>query len=81
MSKVLFTVDTKACVLYIKISDDKVHKTKEILPEVFVDYNAKNQVIGIDVVSPCATIIRRIAKKLHLPIMKDFRKFEELSQI
>lgn len=74
----LFTMDTQASALYIKIRDGKVHNTKEVLPEVFVDYNSKGDVIGIDVVSPCVSIIKKIAKKLHLPITKHLRKFEEL---
>lgn len=74
----LFTMDTQASALYIKIKDNRVHNTKELLPEVFVDYNTKGEVIGIDVVSPCVATIRKIAKKLRLPITKHLRKFEEL---
>ncbi len=77
----LFTMDTQASALYIKIKDGKVHDTKEVLPEVFVDYNTKGDVIGIDVVSPCVSIIRKVARKLHLPITKHLRKLKGLCRM
>jgi uncharacterized protein YuzE len=77
----LFTMDTQANALYIKVKDGEVSVTKETLPEVFVDYNAENEILGIELVSPCVATIRKIAKKLRLPIIKHLKKFEELCQM
>ncbi|MFA5240024.1 MAG: DUF2283 domain-containing protein [Phycisphaerae bacterium] len=77
----LFTMDTQANALYIKVREGNVSVTKETMPEVFVDYNAKNEILGIELVSPCVTTIRKIAKKLHLPLTKHLKKFEELCQM
>jgi len=74
-------MDTQANALYIKVKDGEVSVTKEVLPEVFVDYSTKNEILGIELVSPCVSTIRKIAKKLHLPIIKNLKKFEELCQM
>jgi uncharacterized protein YuzE len=74
----LFTMDTQANALYIKVKKGETSATKEVMPNVFVDYNAKSEILGIELVSPCVTTIRKIAKKFHLPIAKQLRKFEEL---
>lgn len=79
----VLTIDTQACALYVKLRDGDIASTKEILPDVFVDYNSKKEIIGIDLVSPCVATIRKLAKKLRLPMLKHIRKplIDEISQM
>jgi len=77
----LINIDTQAGAAYIKIKEGKVSYTKEMLPEVFVDYDNKNEILGIELVSPCVITLRKLAKTLHLPILSRIRQpLEKLCQ-
>ena len=72
-------IDTQAGAAYIRLKEGKVRKTKEILPEVFVDYNHKNEILGVELVSPCVITLRKVARQLHLPLLNRIRQpLEEL---
>ena len=70
----IINIDTQAKAAYLKLKDDECHHTKEILPEVFVDFNKQNEMIGIELISPCIVTLRKVAQKLHLPILNKIRK-------
>jgi uncharacterized protein YuzE len=72
-------LDTQACALYVRIKEGKVSKTREAMPEVFVDYNASGQVLGIDLASPCVATLRKLAKQLHLPILNRIRALPKVA--
>ncbi|MFA5429533.1 MAG: DUF2283 domain-containing protein [Candidatus Omnitrophota bacterium] len=63
----LINIDTRAGAAYIKISEGKVAYTKELLPEVFVDYNSSKEILGIELISPCVLTLRKALKVLRLP--------------
>jgi len=68
------TIDTQAKAAYLKIKDGTPVLTKEILPEVFVDFDSKKNILGIELISPCTLTLRKVAQKLHLPILNKYKK-------
>ena len=42
-------LDEKADVLYLRLDDSKVVESDEVKPGIVLDFNAKNQVVGIEV--------------------------------
>jgi len=63
-------IDLQAQAAYLKVREGHYHHTKEILPEVFADFDADNRILGVELVSPCIVTLRKVAKKLHLPFLK-----------
>lgn len=41
--------DEKADALYLRLDDSKIVDSKEIQPGIVLDFNAENQVVGIEV--------------------------------
>ena len=41
-------VDEKADALYLRLDDSKIVDSKEVAPGVVVDYNASDQIVGIE---------------------------------
>ena len=41
-------VDEKADALYLRLDDSKIVDSKEVAPGVVVDYNAADQIVGIE---------------------------------
>ena len=41
--------DEKVDALYLRLDDSKVVESEEVRPGIVVDFNAKNQVVGIEV--------------------------------
>lgn len=70
----VINIDTKAKAAYLKIKEGPSHHTKEILPEVFADFNAQNELIGLELISPCTITLHKLAQKLHLPILNKIKK-------
>lgn len=42
-------VDEKADALYLRLDDSKVVESEEVSPGIVLDYNAKSQVVGIEI--------------------------------
>jgi len=42
-------VDHEAGALYLRLEDSKIEESEEVSPGVMLDYNAENQVVGIEV--------------------------------
>jgi len=63
------SIDPLAKATYVEFKDDKVAKTKEFTPETFLDFNAKGELLGIELLNPCRVVFRKIAKKYHMPIL------------
>ena len=49
MKKHTIKYDTKAKALYVKIRKDKINRTIEEVPGVFLDYSRKGKIVGIEV--------------------------------
>ncbi len=41
-------VDAKADALYLRLDDSQIMESEEVSPGVVLDYNKKNQVVGIE---------------------------------
>ncbi len=41
-------VDEKADALYLRLDDSRIVDSKEVAPGVVVDYNASDQIVGIE---------------------------------
>ena len=63
------TIDPIAKAVYLKIRHGTVKKTKELAQEVFLDFDAKNNLLGIELLNPGKGIIRKIAQKYHISIL------------
>jgi len=59
--------DTLAKAVYIEIEKKKVAKTVEFAPEVFLDFDYKKRLIGIELLNPGTFYLKRIARKYHRP--------------
>ena len=44
-------VDEKADALYLRIDDSEIIESEEVTPGVIVDFNDKNQVVGIEILN------------------------------
>lgn len=61
--------------LYIRLSTNKVAKTKEVSgpAEVLADYDANGRLVGIEILSPVR--LSKLAELVDRPRRKPFRKF------
>lgn len=48
----LISFDADAGTVYIIIKEDRVVSTKEISPEIFADFNKKDEIVGIEILNP-----------------------------
>jgi uncharacterized protein YuzE len=46
------TIDALARAIYVRFSNEKVKKTIEPAPEVFVDLDSRGCVVGIEMINP-----------------------------
>lgn len=60
------TIDPLAKAVYFRIAEGKVLKTKEVAPEVFVDFGENNKLLGIELLNPGTLKIRSIVRKFNL---------------
>jgi uncharacterized protein YuzE len=42
-------VDEKADALYLRLDDSKIIESEEVSPAVILDFNADNQVVGVEI--------------------------------
>lgn len=69
MSIKSITIDPVAKAVYLKIKEGIVKKTKEFTREVFLDFDSKNNLLGIELLNPSSLAIHKVAKKYHLAIL------------
>ena len=43
------TVDKEADALYMRLSDTRIHDSEEVEPGVILDYDDKNNLVGIEI--------------------------------
>ena len=64
----IVSYDSIAKAIYVKIKPEaRVDRTIEFAPETFVDLDVRGDLIGIEMLNPAQIILKRIAKKFHLP--------------
>jgi uncharacterized protein YuzE len=54
-------VDEKADALYLRLDDSKIIESEEVLSGVILDFNADNQVVGVEILN-----LSRRSPKLNL---------------
>ncbi|MGH8528552.1 MAG: DUF2283 domain-containing protein [Nevskiales bacterium] len=54
-------VDEKADALYLRLDDSKILESQEVSPGIVVDYNDRNEVVGVEILN-----LSRRSKKLNL---------------
>ena len=47
----LIGLDSKADALYVKLDDSKIVESEEVSPGVILDYNEKQQVVGLEMLN------------------------------
>ena len=47
----LIGIDSKADALYVKLDDSKIVESEEVSPGVILDYNEKQQVVGLEMLN------------------------------
>jgi len=62
--------DTFSRTVYIELEKKKVFKTIEFEPEVFLDFDKDNKLIGIELLNPVEVHFSRIASEYHIPEIK-----------
>ena len=50
-------VDKEADALYLRLDDSEIVETEEVAPGVMLDYNASNEVVGVEML--------RLSKRSH----------------
>lgn len=67
------SIDPVADVLYIKLLESEIARSKEERPGILVDLDKHNRLVGISIVNPKQvslarrTVIRKIAARFHIP--------------
>ena len=59
--------DTAAKAVYIELERKRVARTREFAPEVFLDFDYKGRLIGVELLNPGTLYLKKIAKKFHRP--------------
>jgi uncharacterized protein YuzE len=56
------TIDTEADALYMRLSDSKIHDSEEVKPGIILDYDEKNNLVGIEIL--------RVSERVPLASLK-----------
>ena len=68
-------MDYEAGAVYLRISRNKVRRTVEAAPEVFLDLDYRNAPVGLELINPEAVLldtIRKVEREFHLPQVSRF---------
>jgi len=68
MHPISLTIDKIAEAIYIRFSNNKVQKTIEPVPEIFMDLDYRGKVVGIEMINPGMISVRKMKK-----ISRDFQ--------
>lgn len=63
----IVSFDTEAQAFYLKLKDTKVVRTKEFTDEVFLDFDYKGDLVGVETLNPGTMVLKKIARKFHRP--------------
>ena len=59
-------VDEQADAMYLRLDDSSIVDSKEVAPGVVLDYNAQNQVVGIELLHLSKRTPRLDLRDLHI---------------
>ena len=59
--------DTLAKAVYIELEKKKVARTREFAPEVFLDFDYKGKLIGVELLNPGTLVLKKVARKFRKP--------------
>ena len=57
-------VDQKADALYLRLDDSKIVESEEVTPGIILDFNARKQVVGVEIL--------RVSKRTSKVNLKEF---------
>ena len=57
-------VDQKADALYLRLDDSRIVESEEVTPGIILDFNAKKQVVGVEIL--------RVSKRTSKVNLKEF---------
>lgn len=63
----VISFDTVAKAVYVKLTDNKVVRTKEFAEEVFIDFDYKGNLVGVEMLNIEKLVLKKIAQKFHRP--------------
>ena len=69
MSIKSITIDPEAKAVYLKIKEGVVKRTREFAQEVFLDFDSRNNLLGIELLNPSGIAIHKVAQKYHLAVL------------
>jgi len=58
-------VDEKADALYLRLDDSRIIESEEVSPGVVLDFNGKNQVVGVEILN--------LSKRVSKPDLREFQ--------
>jgi len=58
------TVDKKSDALYLRLDDSRIVESEEVNPGIVLDFNAKKQVVGVEIL--------RVSKRTPKANLKEF---------
>lgn len=58
-------VDEKADALYLRLDDSKIVESEEVSPGVVLDFNADNQVVGVEILNLSKRVPKLNARELQ----------------
>ncbi len=62
-------VDSKADALYLRLDESKIVESEEVAPGVVLDFNRRNQVVGVEIlrlsqrapgIKPCEVLLQTV---------------------
>ena len=60
--------DEQADALYLRLDDSKIIDSKEVQPGIVLDFNAEQQVVGIEVLRLKARVPNADVRQLHFDV-------------
>jgi len=58
-------VDEKADALYLRLDDSRIIESEEVSPDVMLDFNGNNQVVGVEILN--------LSKRVSKPDLREFQ--------
>lgn len=63
-------IDTTVHAVYIELKPGKVAKTREFAPELFLDFDSKGTLMGIEMLNPGKISLKQVAEKYRVPELR-----------
>lgn len=60
--------DQKTDALYFRLDDSKIIESEEVKPGVILDFNAQNQVVGVEILNAGKRVPEASLKQMHFEV-------------